>query len=87
MKSTRRPPVGRGGEEWGRGEAGALVFSQQEEDFWRSSEDFFVFICKSPLWPEGISARLIPGIPGMAGKEGGSGQRFVKKKDGGKEKR
>lgn len=30
----------------------------------------FVFVCKSPLWPEGTSARLIPGRPGSAGREG-----------------
>lgn len=66
VKSTRRPPVGgHGGRRRSGGEVrwgGALVFSQQGGRFlallWRL---FFVCVCQSPLWPEGTSARLIPG--------------------------
>lgn len=55
MKSTRRPLVG-GGQRSGVG---------------RSTEDFFCLFVKSPLWPQGTSARLIPGLPGAKGKEEG----------------
>lgn len=57
------PPGGRRAEEWGE--------ERRSEDFWRSSEDFFFCLfVKSPLWPQGTSARLIPGLPGVEGKEG-----------------
>lgn len=52
----------------------------------------FVFIRESPLWLQGTSARLIPGIPGTAGKggreggrEGGRGSKIESKNGGRKQ--
>lgn len=83
MKSTQRPPLVGGGRRkrsearWGG--AGRSSFHNRRKIFGAPLKPFFcffsvfVFICKSPLWPEGTSARLIPGIPGLVGEEGMGG--------------
>lgn len=68
VKSTWRPLVG-GGQRSGVRRGARKIFGAPLKTF------FVCLFVKSPLWPQGTSARLIPGLPGVEGKEGVRGSK------------